>query len=109
MSGSVGPPLTGNERSVDDYRMQQAELGHVRGQAGDVTQVSAVPFADNDLVNSPSRHRAGSWVAGTAAVAGDLGLTSARRRGVVASGGGGLGLRLRGVASAKYARMCATR
>jgi hypothetical protein len=51
------------------------------------------------LLDSPSRHGAGSWVAGTAsAVARDLGLTSAR-----------LGLRLRGVASAKYARMSATR
>jgi hypothetical protein len=67
----------------------------------------AVPFADN-LVNSPSRHRAGSWGAGTASPR-DLGLTSVRRRGGAAAGGGGFGLRLRGVPSAKYARMLATR
>jgi hypothetical protein len=76
--------------------MQQAELGHVRGQTGDVAQVAAVPFADNDLVNPPSRHRAGSWVAGTASVARDLGSRFA-------------GLRLRGAASARNARMADTR
>jgi hypothetical protein len=92
----------------DDDRMQQAELGHVGGQAGDVAQVAAVPFEENDLVDSPSRHRAGSCAAGTASPC-DLGLRSARRRGGAAAGSGGLGLRLRGVASAKYARMSATR
>jgi len=60
----------------------------------------AVPLADNDLVDSPSRHRAGSRAAGTASPR-DLGLTSARRRSGAAARGGGLGLRLRGVASAK--------
>jgi hypothetical protein len=77
--------------------MQQAELGHVGGQAGDVAQVAALPFADNDLVNTPSRHRAGPWVAGTASVvARDLGSRFA-------------GLRLRGAASARNARMADTR
>src|SRR5262249_5643437 len=51
--------LTGNERSVrpDHDRMQEAKLRHAGGKQGEIADVAASAFTDDDRVDAPSRHR----------------------------------------------------